>query len=339
MNETRFPAGPPSPGRSTRSAGGNEPNARLVNVPNEVRAEVQTRKAVLRLRGEVVRHNDDGSIRVRTQRGDIDVRLREGQPKPERGAPVEVEIPPAKADGRVPETASVREVLRGETPTAAPEHRTSATPLEVEVRPPQGEAAAPRQPLPAEERHRANAAERAASNAANAANAASQALPPIGTAVRLQPLSPRAAARLPVQDLLPQVVQSVIAPAVFEAQIVAAQVQSDTAQAVVTSFKPVIGDTPAPLTQTFSTPLVTTAPPLPPNTAPKTASVILTQPVAFSSIETPALQTGLPRPFPQKRLQFCSFHCARRKRCYPRLCPRLTCHRHQAPLFSIKRLR
>ncbi|MCB1721544.1 MAG: hypothetical protein KDI11_07305 [Alphaproteobacteria bacterium] len=246
MNETRFPVGPSAPGQSPRAAPGNEPNARLIGVPNEVRAELHTRRTSIRIQGEVVRHNDDGSIRVRTERGDVDVRLREGQPKPERGAPVEIEIPPAKADGRPPENATVRELPREPahkdtaTPRAdsTPSARTSTTPVDVQVRE-KGEAPTLRIPLPADVRHGQNAAGKTA-----------QVLPPIGTAVRLQPLPARAAQSLPaLPDLIEQAVQTVIQPAVFQTQIIAQQAQIEIAQEVLSIQRPA-GPPPLPILET-----------------------------------------------------------------------------------------
>lgn len=283
MSSTEFPS--PSSGANlsriaSRGDANGEPNARLISLPEDVRAEVQTRKAVLRLRGEVIRHNDDGSIRVRTQRGTLDVRLRDGQARPERGTPVEIEIPPAKTDGRTPETASVRELPRNSEPPArlSPEQRPSATPVEVEVRP-QGDAPAPpREILPAQERP------------ARPPNA--QPLPPEGAVVRLQPLPVRVAASLPVDDVVPQVVQSVIAPVVFEAQIVAAQAQSDAQDAVLDVLqtpvpKPVSVSVAPTVVESFAALVSTPAPAAPLQiTSPATPAVV--QQTAFASLPVTA---------------------------------------------------
>ena len=255
MNETRFPVGVVPPGQSSRAASASEPNARLIGVPNEVRAELQTRKAALRLRGEVVRHNDDGSVRVRTPRGDVDVQLREGQPRPERGARVELEIQPPKTPDRPPENVTVRTLphapVRGESeapaPPAAspPPARASATPVAVHVRGESQAPAPPRPPLPADVRHGQNAGEKVV-----------QSLPPEGSVVRLQPLPARALQSLPaLPDLIQQAVQVVIQPAVFQTHILARQAETEISQAVLNIQRPAtlpapeVFETLAPLTQ------------------------------------------------------------------------------------------
>ena len=199
-------------------------------MPNEVRAELQTQRASIRVQGEVVRQNDDGSIRVRTERGDIDVRVREGQQPPERGARVEIEIQPNRNPERPPETATVRELPRTETP----QQRPTATPVDVEVRP-QGEQAQVRQPLPADIRHAQNTNERAA-----------QPLPPEGSVVRLQPLPARAAQALPSADILQQVVSTITTPTAFQAQVISQQAISDIQQAVLSIQAPATAS-PAPV--------------------------------------------------------------------------------------------
>ncbi|MEM7651281.1 MAG: hypothetical protein AAF204_04280, partial [Pseudomonadota bacterium] len=193
-----------------------EPNARLIGVPNEVRAELETRRASLRIEGRVERQNDDGSIRVRTPRGDIDVQLREGQQPPPRGTPVEVEIPPSRSPERPPEAATIREL----PPEVSPQ-RPAATPVNIEVRPAETTLPSPQtQARPADAPRNVDAP---------------QPLPPEGSVVRLQPLPARVAQNLPVPtpEILPQVVSNISAPIVFEAQVIAQQAISDVQQAAV----------------------------------------------------------------------------------------------------------
>lgn len=68
-----------------------------------------------RVEGEIVRAGRDGTIRIRTPQGDMDVRVRvrEGQPLPREGAWVEVDIAP----GRPPRQALVRPASQETSPT------------------------------------------------------------------------------------------------------------------------------------------------------------------------------------------------------------------------------
>ncbi|WP_435640028.1 hypothetical protein [Micavibrio aeruginosavorus] len=59
--------------------------------------------------GVVVGKNKDGSTKIRTAEGDVDVVLR-GRDSPPPGTQVEVTIPPARADGQPPRQVSVLEV-------------------------------------------------------------------------------------------------------------------------------------------------------------------------------------------------------------------------------------
>ncbi len=213
---TSVPPRPPPNGQSANSSSSSEPNARLIGLPNEVRAELQTRRAALRVQGEVVRQNDDGSIRVRTERGDIDVRVREGQPEPERGARVELEIQPNRNPERPPEAATLRELSRADVQT--PQQRTSATPVDVEVRP-QGEAPPALQVLPVELRHPEHTAQ--------------EPLPREGEVVRLLPLPARIAQALPLPEFTEVVVTTLPQRAVFQAQLIAENAGAELGKAVL----------------------------------------------------------------------------------------------------------
>lgn len=90
---TQFPSRPSRPEQTGRATRSSEPNARLIGVPNDLR---DVRRPV-RVSGEVTRHNRDGSVRIRTDRGDIDVRLNNRKiPPPPRGQGVDVHIPAGK---------------------------------------------------------------------------------------------------------------------------------------------------------------------------------------------------------------------------------------------------
>lgn len=111
---------------------GRELNAKLIGVPEEVSRETRALRKTVRLRGEVAAQNRDGSVRVQTARGTIDLRPREGGPQPQKGDQVEVQIPPSKNPKASPDQASVR-IIKSQSEGAAPT-RGSETPVRVEVR-------------------------------------------------------------------------------------------------------------------------------------------------------------------------------------------------------------
>lgn len=110
----------------------------LDKAPREIRAEITAARQAIRLEGEVARSNADGSVRVTTQRGDVDVRLPADQPRPQAGQRVEVEItPPPRSDATAPAQVAIRDA----SPAAearidaarAEAARQSATPVQIEV--------------------------------------------------------------------------------------------------------------------------------------------------------------------------------------------------------------
>ncbi len=81
---------------------------RLVSLPEALENNARAQ----RLEGEVVRQNQDGSTRIRTPQGDVDIEIRGRQPQP--GQRVEVDVPA----GRPPRQAVVRNA-----PDPAPQQR------------------------------------------------------------------------------------------------------------------------------------------------------------------------------------------------------------------------
>ena len=177
----------PQPGQyrpdtsQTRSAGSNSERAvgNLNRAPDEIRAEITARRKEIRAVGEVTRVEKDGNIRVSTPRGDIDVRLSADERharRPQVGQRVEVTItPPARGDSEQPVQVTIRpaqsQTAESQTPT-----RSSATPVQIEVR--EGQEALPPQ--------RVEIA-RPAPNAAPPPNR----FPESGSLVRLDPISPQ----------------------------------------------------------------------------------------------------------------------------------------------------
>lgn len=98
------------------------PNVLITKLP----AELSELKKHIEIKGEVIRTNHDGTVRIRTEKGDIDVRLESRDTRLRPGERVDIEIPP----GRPPQTARVTE----ETQTPVPP-RTAQTPVDVEIRP------------------------------------------------------------------------------------------------------------------------------------------------------------------------------------------------------------
>ncbi|MEZ5815079.1 MAG: hypothetical protein R3E13_10260 [Alphaproteobacteria bacterium] len=217
---TSFPPGPPPAGRDGGKRPSSEPNVRLITVPENVRVELRVRRGSIRVQGEVAGRNDDGSVRIRTERGDIDVRVREGHPPPERGARVEIDIQPGRADTRhterPAEAATLRELPRREAQEAP--QRSTATPVDVEVRAQGDTAPRVRQPLPSAVRQAVEAA---------------RSLPPEGAVVRLQPLPAHAAQALAATDIFQQVFSTITEPLAFQAYIISQQAVSDIGQAAV----------------------------------------------------------------------------------------------------------
>lgn len=109
-----------------------EPNAEIVKLP----PGLQDTKQPVHVKGEVVRTNNDGTVRIRTDQGDVDVRM-DPKEMPREGQDVDVELPA----GRPPQAARVTPAEEAPAPrpaeTEPPPPRTSETPVDVEVPPPE----------------------------------------------------------------------------------------------------------------------------------------------------------------------------------------------------------
>lgn len=206
MTEAQFPSGPSNVAQALQNASNTETNARAVSLPEAIEAQAKVRREAIKLTGEVVRNNDDGSVTVRTDRGDIDVKTDSRQQPPERGQRVEIEIPPQKANSR-PQDVPVE--LR-HAATEPSTQRSTSTPVNVEVRsdtapPPPQQAPPPEQTAQAQQQ---------------------QNLPAEGSISRLQPVAQQAVQSLPPVALnetrsnaLPQHIE-------FQTQIVALEAVS-----------------------------------------------------------------------------------------------------------------
>ncbi len=110
---------------------GEAQNVRITRASGEFR-EV---REPTRVTGEVVRTNEDGSVRIRTDRGEIDIRVAERQTPPQQGQRVEIDLPP----GNPPSEAVIRPAPAQTTQVEqhpVPDTRAVNTPINVEIRPP-----------------------------------------------------------------------------------------------------------------------------------------------------------------------------------------------------------
>jgi hypothetical protein len=185
------------PGQPAPAKPPGEPNVLLEKLP----AELSDVKKAIEIKGRVIQENRDGSLDIRTEKGDV-------RAKPERGLnvrtgdDVEIEIPP----GRPPQNARVT----AETEIQIP--RTTQTPVNVEVRPtPPPEIAQPipvtlsegqvvrLQPVPAQE--------------------ASQYVPPAETVAAILPEIIAARAELGAQAVQDALAAAIVAPPLNNATI------------------------------------------------------------------------------------------------------------------------
>jgi len=100
----------------------------------------------IRLQGEVLQQNNDGTTRVRTPQGDIDINVRGRQPQ--AGQKIEVDIPP----GSPPRQATIRpapaQAPPPQQPAPPPTTTTTAPPQTPLPQPPPTQGQAPAQPPP-----------------------------------------------------------------------------------------------------------------------------------------------------------------------------------------------
>lgn len=101
---------PQSPRVNVLPTSGNEQAVKIVRLPDALQDVARAR----RVEGEVVKQNPDGSVRVKTSDGDIDIAVRGRQPQP--GQKVEMDIPA----GRPPRQAVIRPATPVPAPTAPP---------------------------------------------------------------------------------------------------------------------------------------------------------------------------------------------------------------------------
>lgn len=127
----------PIAGNPAAQTGGKGQVVQIVSLPDGL----QNNARAIRLQGEVIQQNDNGSVRVRTPQGDIDINVRGRQPQ--QGQQIEIDVPP----GSPPKQATIRpapaQPPQPQQPAPQPPPATS-TPL-----PPQPPVTRPTTPTPA----------------------------------------------------------------------------------------------------------------------------------------------------------------------------------------------
>ena len=215
---TQFPAGPTPPGQNQRSAG-PENVVRITGLPQDLREVSEP----ARIRGEVTQQSDN-RVRIRTERGDIEVQARDNGPRLKPGDRVEVEIQP----GRPPEEARIRReanVQRQPSGDIPPDAKTD--------RPPQGTEQIRQSATPVEIKVQNTQSETPRPDAAAQARPAET--PP--QIVRLEPIPPAQAAEFITQPAV--IVETALINVVeHAAQIIAHNAASDLARETVTLTPP-----------------------------------------------------------------------------------------------------
>lgn len=232
-----MPSGTSASKPASGSGPSSEQTGRVLNIPDNVRSELAGDGRTLRIRGEIVRVNEDNSVRVRTARGDVDVQLsppRGSQPKPQVGQRVEIEIQPAPvrqppvqtppsgnqesspspSPAPRPENVSIDQVILRSVPARTPvqpesadpqQPRPSATPVDIQLRPSTLRPDAPSESRPA-------------TPPAQASTISIQGFPAAGSLIRLEPLTSQQAqqviaAQAALQpDIIAQVLQGAVPP-------------------------------------------------------------------------------------------------------------------------------
>jgi len=191
--------------------------ARVVQLPDAL----QTVARAQRIEGEVVQQNRDGSVRMRTPQGEIDIQVR-GRNTPSQGQKIEIDIPAGRPPRQVivrpapqttPQTAPQPDTPQIQTPQTRPQAQTGQT----SAPPPSS------RPLPAQPQPLPATPQTVQSTPAPLEN---------GTVVRLLPVSTAQAQQIVQQSLaqietLPAQIQRIVFAANLTAQ---SAVQNQTAE-------------------------------------------------------------------------------------------------------------
>ncbi len=219
-----------------------EQSARIVNLPDSLLTVARAQ----RVEGEVVRQNQDGSVRVKTPQGDIDIQVRGRQPQP--GQQLELDIPagrpprqltirPAQAAPQQPDMPQTRPAPNMPntappiaTRPAAPAPTTNPTSTNAPASGATTTANAPRPAAPAPQPLPDNAA---------SARPAPQPVPlPVGAAVRFTPVTPAQAQQM-VQTVsqMMTTLPTTATRVAFTANLIAQNAASENMQALQTAMQ------------------------------------------------------------------------------------------------------
>lgn len=263
MTNGSGPTQPPGP-RPHVLSGVADQSARIVRLPDALSAVARAQ----RLEGQVIQQNPDGSTRVRTEQGDLDIIVRGRQPQ--QGQQIQVDVP----SGRPPRQVVIRQAPQQPSQTSSPpqaddpviQTRITAQTVRAEQAVQRVEAqqqsTATRTAQPAAQPAAANTSGRA--DAPTPQTSTPRPLPaqapaqipqqptplPAGTTVRFLPVTPAQA-----QQIVQQTIQNLttlptsIARAAFTANLIAQDAQTTNTQSLLSIRA---GDVSA-LTQTVRT--------------------------------------------------------------------------------------
>lgn len=272
-----------------------------------------------RIIGEVTGENRDGSIRIHTDQGDLDVRirLRDGQQPPAEGARVEIDIAPGRpprqaivrpAPPDIPETPprpqqpqpEARPVARQtqQETEQAPEIRVDEKPAEIAIPSPVPSTAFPPADFPPPPDV-----------------TAIQKPLQVSDAVRLLPLPPGSVVIRSAPEIIETAVSAVTAPLVLKATLIAQNARSGAGEPMIriASPAPTVAETPAapPIPETATAPETPATPAIPETTASTETAEIPQEQSPEAKAETPAVfivplpsqpvQAPPPEQIPQQR--------------------------------------
>lgn len=252
-------------------------SARVIALPDKLLSNPRG----VRIEGEVVRQNNDGSTRIRTDAGTIDIQIKGRQP--EAGTRVQIDIPA----GNPPRQVTVRPAPE----QAQPPQPQQPAPPPVQTAPPaQAPAPAPARPIPAP-------VPLPPTSATPAPPPTTQPLPE-QTSVRLTPATP-AQVQAAIQQTLASVttLPASVTTTAFTANLIAQAAPDTLASDLINTVRPA-----TPLIATPATPALATLPPLPSASLPGAAFLSQPAPMPGQTASpvgitlTPAAQAGAALP-------------------------------------------
>ncbi len=268
MNDSFGKIASPVPPSARGGIGRGGQLVQIVTLPDSL---TNNAKAI-RLEGEITKLNNNGTVRIETGRGEIEVRIK-GNRQPQKGQRIEIELPA----GRPPKQGTIRDSRsqdaniqtqrRGATPP--PQQNTPVVTNDTQT----ARSTRTTQPLPP------NVQEAVAQNGTkNNANAQSRPLTTQAT-VRLLSVPPAQAQTIAAEytQTLPPAEANTLTRVAFSANLTAQNAQNQLSETLLQALK---GEAPIPVTlknnpvlQTSSAPKISL---VPPNSAPATTFLTIT---------------------------------------------------------------